>query len=572
MVSDDSTFSSSTFFYDRSGLWDNNASSIGESLNSKNFYAPSPNVGVHSMPRVSYYYPIGVGDFHFYSEHHPMKPHRLTLTNTLILGYGLHENMKVYSPQPASISDLTMFHGEEYIQLLSTVTPQNAHTYGDDVLRKHGISVIKAKSRNRAYVEENNDCPVFEGFFRFASMYTGASLLAAKHLSSKDTDIAINYTGGLHHGKKNMASGFCFVNDAVVAIMELLRTFPRVMYIDIDVHHGDGVQEAFYTSNRVYTISFHKYGHQLGSDNKTLYDFFPGTGHIDENGHQLGQHFSLNIPLQDGIEDDAYVALFKSIIEPAIAAFQPSVIVLQSGADSLNTDRLGVFNLTIAGHGECVRFVKSFNIPLLVLGGGGYTVRNVARCWTYETAILLDRQQYLPQDLPSTCYDAYFGKNRRLLVPLKDRKKDENTAKGLEQIRRICLEKIRYLQGAPSVQMQEIPAGLSDFLTAQETALGKPVYQEPVGLDLPARHYFDGHRDDEHPLGLPIVDLPMTSIFLAAKELPPPRANKSNKKKEEKKDKDPKSEQKEKEKEKEKDLPKPGKRRKKNTGEDGFEE
>lgn len=284
--------------------------------------------------------------------------------------------------------------------------------------------------------------------FDFCRAFAGASLAGARQLASGTTDIAINWTGGLHHAKKFEASGFCYVNDIVLAILQLLRVHARVLYIDIDIHHGDGVQEAFYTSNRVMTVSFHKYGN----------DFFPCTGDASETGVGLGKHFCLNVPLQDGIHDSGYVALFKSVIEPCIGAFQPGAIVLQCGADSLGLDRLGCFNLSIAGHGECVRFVKAFGIPLLVLGGGGYTIRNVARCWTFETSVLTDTQ--IPDDLPSTPYDAFFAPTHRLHEPLPTRVENQNTRASLDRIRVQMLEQLRYLNGAPSVQMHELPPDL----------------------------------------------------------------------------------------------------------------
>jgi histone deacetylase 3 len=222
--------------------------------------------------------------------------------------------------------------------------------------------------------------PVFPGLYDFCSIYTGASLEGAVKLNSGSCDVAINWAGGLHHAKKFEASGFCYVNDIVIAILELLKYHPRVLYIDIDIHHGDGVQEAFYLTDRVMTVSFHKYGNL----------FFPGTGDMYEVGTENGKHYSVNVPLKDGIDDLTYDSLFKPIIQAVVEHYRPTCIVLQCGADSLGCDRLGCFNLSIKGHGECVKFVKRFNIPTLVLGGGGYTVRNVARCWTYETALLLD--------------------------------------------------------------------------------------------------------------------------------------------------------------------------------------
>lgn len=272
------------------------------------------------------------------------------------------------------------------------------------------------------------------------------------------------------------------------------RVHARVLYIDIDIHHGDGVQEAFYNSNRVLTCSFHKYSS----------DFFPGTGHIDEVGHSLGKYFSLNVPLQDGIDNESYVALFKSIMEPTIATFQPSSIVLQCGADSLGCDRLGCFNLSIAAHGECVRFIKSFNLPLLVVGGGGYTIKNVSRCWAFETAVLLDVHHDLPSSLPHTAYDDFFNPDWKLHPELsagRNRVENLNSRAGLERIRVGVLERLRYMHGAPSVGMVEIPPGLAPWMREEEEAEEESAEGEGAEGRSDAHRgngeWFDGDRDRE---------------------------------------------------------------------------
>jgi histone deacetylase HOS2 len=226
-----------------------------------------------------------------------------------------------------------------------------------------------------------DDCPVFDGMWEYCSLYTGSTMNAAHVLMTGQSQIAISWSGGLHHAKKKAASGFCYINDIVIAIQELLKQYPRVLYIDIDVHHGDGVEQAFWSSPRVLTISYHKYDPE---------QFFPGTGGAHETGPDRpnpGAHFSLNCPLLDGISDSQYIELFKDTIQECFDVFKPPVIVLQCGADSLGGDRLGRFNLNIAAHGACVDFVKSLGVPLLILGGGGYTPRNVARAWCHETAL-----------------------------------------------------------------------------------------------------------------------------------------------------------------------------------------
>ena len=169
--------------------------------------------------------------------------------------------------------------------------------------------------------------------------------------------------------------------DIVLGILELLRFTPRVLYIDIDVHHGDGVEEAFYTTDRVMTVSFHKYG-----------EYFPGTGELRDIGVGAGKYYAVNFPLRDGIDDVSYKNIFEPIIKKVMEWYQPGAIVLQCGGDSLSGDRLGAFNLSMKGHANCVQFVKGFGLPVLVLGGGGYTMRNVARAWAYETGLLVNQQ------------------------------------------------------------------------------------------------------------------------------------------------------------------------------------
>lgn len=179
----------------------------------------------------------------------------------------------------------------------------------------------------------------------------------------------------------------------MIGITELLKYHPRVLYIDIDIHHGDGVQEAFNYTDRVMTVSFHRYGSY----------FFPGTGDMYDVGVGQGRYYSVNVPLREGITDENYHQLFKPVIQCVVENYQPTAIVLQCGADSLGSDRLGCFNLSFDGHGECVSFVKSLGLPLMVLGGGGYTLRNVARCWANETAILLDKRDDIANEIPDNC-------------------------------------------------------------------------------------------------------------------------------------------------------------------------
>ncbi|KAG6485162.1 hypothetical protein ZIOFF_053691 [Zingiber officinale] len=425
-----------------------------------------PGVGPDSKKRkVCYFYDTEIGNY-YYGQGHPMKPHRIRMTHSLLAHYGLLGHMQVYKPNPARDRDLCRFHADDYVAFLRSVTPE---TQQDQI-----------RALKRFNVGE--DCPVFDGLYSFCQAYAGGSVGGAVKLNHGH-DIAINWAGGLHHAKKCEASGFCYVNDIVLAILELLkrhevRCFPgfipsicfrqpgalvvllldngipwmekeviviaeRVLYVDIDIHHGDGVEEAFYTTDRVMTVSFHKFG-----------DYFPGTGDIRDIGYGKGKYYSLNVPLDDGIDDESYQSLFKPIMGKVMEVFRPGAVVLQCGADSLSGDRLGCFNLSIRGHAECVRYMRSFNVPLLMLGGGGYTIRNVARCWCYETGVALGVE--VDDKMPPNEYFEYFGPDYTLHVAPSNME-NKNSHRQLDDIRAKLLDNLSKIQHAPSVQFQERP-------------------------------------------------------------------------------------------------------------------
>uniref|UniRef100_A0A671TBM8 Histone deacetylase n=1 Tax=Sinocyclocheilus anshuiensis TaxID=1608454 RepID=A0A671TBM8_9TELE len=347
--------------------------------------------------KVCYYYDGDVGNY-YYGQGHPMKPHRIRMTHNLLLNYGLYRKMEIYRPHKANAEEMTKYHSDDYIKFLRSIRPDNMSEY--------------SKQMQRFNVGE--DCPVFDGLFEFCQLSTGGSVAGAVKLNKQQTDIAINWAGGLHHAKKSEASGFCYVNDIVLAILELLKYHQRVLYIDIDIHHGDGVEEAFYTTDRVMTVSFHKYG-----------EYFPGTGDLRDIGAGKGKYYAVNYPLRDGIDDESYEAIFKPV--------------------SLKLPRC---------HAKCVEYMKSFNLPLLMLGGGGYTIRNVARCWTYETAVALDST--IPNELPYNDYFEYFGPDFKLHISPSNMT-NQNTNDYLEKIKQRLFENLRMLPHAPGVQMQAIP-------------------------------------------------------------------------------------------------------------------
>jgi len=424
---------------------------------------------------VSYFYDPDVGNFH-YGLRHPMKPHRIAVTHNLVLHYGLYKKMQVYKPYRASYHDMCRFHSEEYIDFLQKVTPQN----------------IAVFAKSLGHFNVGDDCPVFDGLYDFCSMYTGASLEGAMRLNHKCCDVAVNWSGGLHHAKKFEASGFCYVNDIVIAILELLKYHQRVCYIDIDIHHGDGVQEAFYFTDRVMTVSLHKYGSY----------FFPGTGDMYETGAENGRGYSINIPLKEGMDDMNYSSIFKPIIQDVVDFYQPNCIVLQCGADSLGSDRLGCFNLSIKGHGECVSFVKSLGLPMLVLGGGGYTVRNVARCWTYETAVLVDED--LSNELPYNEYLEFFAPDFSLHPDLSTKLENANSRVYLDTIKQTVHECLKDLQHAPSVQLQDVPSDLINLDDLEGEPDPDRRDEDSLKRVQAQNEYFDGDKDNDRDTGITI--------------------------------------------------------------------
>ena len=324
--------------------------------------------------------------------------------------------------KPATKREMSQFHTDEYVDFLYRVTPENVDAY----------------VREQSKFNVGDDCPVFDGLFEYCSISAGGSMEGAARLSRDKCDIAINWAGGLHHAKKGEASGFCYVNDIVLGILELLRYHARVLYIDIDVHHGDGVEEAFYTTDRVMTCSFHKYG-----------EFFPGTGELRDIGCGKGKHYACNVPLRDGITDETYQSVFRPVIQRIMEQYQPTAVVLQCGSDSLAGDKLGCFNLSMRGHASCVEFVKSFGLPLLLVGGGGYTMRNVSRAWAYETGLASGHQ--LSSVLPMNEYYEYFGPQYQLDV-LPSNMENMNTREYLDKVKEQVFENLRHVAHAPSVQ------------------------------------------------------------------------------------------------------------------------
>ncbi|KAM3424801.1 Histone deacetylase [Cercospora zeina] len=413
--------------------------------------------------RVSYHYNSGVEDMHF-GRTHPMKPWRLTLTKHLVLAFGLQHTMDTYEAIPAGKDEVCKFHDPDYVDFLSKVSPETFNDlcqeprFRKKIPPKHEGDTVELGPYNLS-TSPGADCPVFDGMSTYLFLYTGATLMATSQLTSNNSDIAINWSGGLHHAHKGEASGFCYINDIVLSILDLLRKYARVLYIDIDVHHGDGVEEAFQRHPRVMTLSYHRYGPY----DETGHKFFPGTGDLTDVGLKgtPGERFAMNVPIPSGIDDRQYSKLFESITGATVEAFNPGAIVLQCGADSLGGDRLGQFNINIKQHGECVNFVKSLGRPLLLLGGGGYTARNVARAWTHETALCT--QNTLPDKIPLDCVprpQAFQGRahgDGKMYPSFERLHKNECKDSDLEYQIKTLQDNLKFVKNSPWVKLDQLP-------------------------------------------------------------------------------------------------------------------
>jgi acetoin utilization protein AcuC len=308
-----------------------------------------------------------------YGPAHPLKIIRLKLTFELIHAYGLLAlpSVQTIITKRAEEDDLTLFHSREYLNILKQAN--DGHLRGDAY----------------AYGLGPGDNPIFPGLYDWSLLVTGATLQAVDSVAKGEAEIAFNIAGGLHHAMRSRASGFCYINDPVIGILRLLNMGKRVAYIDIDAHHGDGVQAAFYHTHQVLTISLHESGFSL----------FPGSGFEYEIGEGEGEGYSVNLPFHPYTDDEVYLWAFEEIVPPLIHTFQPDIVVTQLGVDSFYDDPLTNLHLTIHGYEKIIRRIKELAPRWVALGGGGYDVSNVARAWTLAWAVMngIELSDQLPE-------------------------------------------------------------------------------------------------------------------------------------------------------------------------------
>lgn len=307
---------------------------------------------VHSNTIEKYHYPDSC----------PFKTERASLTKSILVSHGLYtgDNRVEVAPVPLTLDEMLLFHTQEYFDHL-----------------QHASAGLRSDSDVSAGLG-TPDTPLFPDLFAYATLAAGGTVTAARLILDKGYRAAFNPSGGYHHALANAAGGFCYINDVAIACRILADAGKKVCCIDLDVHHGNGTQAAFYNDPRVLTISLHESG-------KTLY---PWSGFETEIGESAGRGFNVNLPLPAGTDDALYRAAFKEIVLPLLFAFSPDVVVMELGMDVLSTDPLAHFRMTNNAFADLLPLVMGYGAPIVAVGGGGYNPFNTARGWALLWTVL----------------------------------------------------------------------------------------------------------------------------------------------------------------------------------------
>ncbi len=319
-------------------------------------------------------------DRYFFGPSHPFSPVRQHMVLDLLEALG--EKPHIVAPPPATTEQILSVHSPAYIRRVEDAG-QGRQTPD---AKKFGLGTP--------------DVPIFGGMDEAARILTGGSIHAAEMVVQGEAPIVLQFGGGLHHAHHALASGFCVYNDVSCAIRHFRDNGWRVAYLDIDVHHGDGVQAIHYEESEVLTISLHESGHYL----------YPGTGAGHEIGRGDGRGFSINIPFEPDTTDSSYLDIFEQVVPHALAWFQPDVMVIQAGADAHFRDPLADLLLTSRAYEQLYRrileLVESYAAGRAVFTlGGGYDLDSTSRMWTMLYLILNDR--VLPEQLPETYLETW---------------------------------------------------------------------------------------------------------------------------------------------------------------------
>ncbi len=313
------------------------------------------------MAEAAFIYSESLASFD-YGDDHPFKPMRARNTMELCNRHGLLYAIGVIRPEPrrATRDELELFHDPAYLDILARAN-----------LGSHDLAMLEAGIGT-------SDCPVLKGIYDFCLETVGATLTGVETVLAGEAKCAFNLVGGLHHAGRDHAEGFCYVNDVGIAAAYCLAKGLRVAYVDIDAHHGNGVQDAFYDSDQVLVISLHESGE----------GFYPQTGFETEIGEGKGRGYTVNVPLLKRTDDEIYLHAFKRVVPPLLDAFKPDVVIAEIGADTMISDPLTNLRLTNNGYEEVVKLLVAQSPKLFAAGGGGYDIYRTSRCWTLAFAAM----------------------------------------------------------------------------------------------------------------------------------------------------------------------------------------
>ncbi|WP_026671644.1 acetoin utilization protein AcuC [Alkalihalobacterium bogoriense] len=315
-----------------------------------------------------------------FHKDHPFNHLRLTLTYDLLEKMKAITDSDIVAPRMATDEEIALIHDEAFI----------------DAVKLAGEGKLSIGVANN-YGLGTEDTPMFAHMHEAAALLVGGTLTAVDLVMENKANHAINLGGGLHHGFRGKASGFCIYNDSSIAIEYMRKNYnARVLYVDTDAHHGDGVQWAFYDDNDICTLSIHETGRYL----------FPGTGHVNEKGHGQGYGYSINIPLDAFTEDESFLEAYETSLREVVEFFKPDVILTQNGADSHHYDPLTHLSASINIYKEIPRLAHQLaheycNGKWIAVGGGGYDIwRVVPRAWSYIWLEMTNQIDLATGDLP----------------------------------------------------------------------------------------------------------------------------------------------------------------------------
>ncbi|MBM4421367.1 MAG: acetoin utilization protein AcuC [Chloroflexi bacterium] len=336
---------------------------------------------------------------HVYRDDHPLRPIRYAHVHETLTALGAFERGAArLVPRDATRAEVERVHAPDYVDAVV-----RASARPDDDHARWGLL-------------HQGDTPPFAGMHEASLLTTGGSLVAMEEVLAGRLRVAFNGAGGLHHAMRRSASGFCIYNDPAIVCGLLADRGMRVAYVDIDAHHGDGVQAAFYDTDRVLTVSLHESGRTL----------FPGTGFAEERGTGAGAGYSINVPLPMQTDDEGYVRGFDAVVPELLARYRPDVLVTQHGIDPHFDDPLTHLMLSTRAREHVVRRFASVGLPWVAVGGGGYSLDAVRRSWSIEFLVMAGLP--VPEDLHDADPPRLEGLRREALDRAIDRAASEALA------------------------------------------------------------------------------------------------------------------------------------------------